>query len=76
VGIYTISENDKQRYFTVNLADETESDIATAFIEPPDQKTDGALVAEEISVQQPLWMVLILLGLGVLFLEWYFWLKT
>ena len=75
VGIYTISENDKQRYFTVNLADETESDLAAAFIEPSDQKTDGALAAEEISVQQPLWMFLILLGLALLFLEWYFWLK-
>lgn len=75
VGIYTISENDKQRYFTVNLADETESDIAAALIEPPDQMTDGALIAEEIFVQQPLWAFLILIGLGMLFLEWYLWLK-
>ncbi|MGD8760921.1 MAG: BatA and WFA domain-containing protein [Desulfobacteraceae bacterium] len=75
VGVYTISENDKQRYFTVNLADEIESDIAASFIEPPDEKTDGALAADEISVQQPLWSFLILMGLGMLFLEWYFWLK-
>jgi hypothetical protein len=75
VGIYTISESDKQRYFTVNLADEIESDIAASLIQPPDEKTDGTMVAEEISVQQPLWMVLILLGLGMLLLEWYFWLK-
>jgi len=27
VGIYTIAENGKERYFTVNLADESESDI-------------------------------------------------
>jgi hypothetical protein len=76
VGIYTISENDKQRYFTVNLADETESDIVTTFIEPPSGKADGAWVTEEISVQQPLWAFLILLGLALLFIEWYFWLKT
>jgi hypothetical protein len=75
VGIYTISEDDKQRYFTVNLADETESDIAAAFIEPPSENGDDALVAEEISVQQPLWMFFILLGLALLFLEWYFWLR-
>ena len=75
VGIYTISEGDKQRYFTVNLADEIESDIAASIVEPPEEKADRALVAEEISVQQPLWAVLILLGLGMLFLEWYFWLK-
>jgi hypothetical protein len=75
VGIYTISENDKQRYFTVNLVDEIESDIAAAFIEPPDEKTDSALVAEEISIQQPLWMFLILLVLGMLLLEWHLWLK-
>jgi len=75
VGVYTISENDKQRYFTVNLVDENESDLAATFIEPSDEKTDSALVAEEISVQQPLWMFLILMGLGMLLLEWYFWLK-
>lgn len=75
VGIYTISENGKQQYFTVNLADENESDLAAASIEPPSEEASGALVAEEISVQQPLWAFFILLGLVMLFLEWYFWLK-
>jgi hypothetical protein len=75
VGIYTISENDKQRYFTVNLVDETESDIAAAFIEPPEGKTDGVSVAEEISVQQPLWMVFLVIVCVMLLVEWFFWLR-
>jgi Ca-activated chloride channel family protein len=72
VGIYTISENDKQRYFSVNLADESESDISASSIE---QIPDEPPVSEGISAQHPLWAVFLLLGLAMLFLEWYLWLE-
>ncbi len=76
VGIYTISENNKWRYFAVNLVDESESDIKTSFLEVTSGKSDGTLDPERIGRQQPLWSYCLLLVLGGLFLEWYFWLKT
>ena len=76
VGVYTISENGKQRYFTVNLADESESDITQLSIQPISGPVDESLISEEISVQHPMWTVFILLGLGMLILEWYLWLKA
>jgi hypothetical protein len=75
VGVYTISENDKQRYFTVNLADETESDISGAFMQEIRHKPVETLDSEDISVQHPLWTAFLFLGLVVLFIEWYFWLR-
>jgi hypothetical protein len=72
VGVYTISENDKQRYFSVNLADESESDISMSSIEQiPDQPS----VSEEISAQHPLWAVFLLISCAVLMAEWLVWLK-
>jgi len=73
VGIYSIYEKDKQRYFTVNLADEFESDISTSSIE---SKPAEQPLPEEISARHPLWAGFLLLGLVVLFLEWFFWLRT
>ncbi len=75
VGIYTISENDKQRYFTVNLADESESNIAGPAIEKLSGKSDRSVASEEISVQQPLWTVFLLFSCTLLMVEWYMWLK-
>ena len=75
VGIYTISENDKQRYFSVNLADESESDITTASIEQISDKPEVPVVSEEISVQQPLWTFFLFCGCALLMIEWYLWLK-
>jgi hypothetical protein len=75
VGIYTISENDKQRYFTVNLADESESNIAGPAIEKLSDKPEHSVASEEISVQQPLWAVFLLLGCTLLMVEWYIWLS-
>jgi hypothetical protein len=74
VGIYSISENDKQRYFSVNLADVSESDITTAPLEQSSGKPDVPLVSEEISVQQPLWTFFLLFGCALLMIEWYLWL--
>ncbi len=73
VGIYSIYENGKQRYFTVNLADETESDISASSIA---EKPDAPLQPAEVSARQSLWAVLLFLVLGVLILEWYSWLKV
>jgi hypothetical protein len=75
VGIYTIAENDKQRYFTVNLANESESDIAAASIEKLSDKSENLLDSEEISSQQPLWMFFLIFGCALLIIEWYLWLK-
>ena len=73
VGIYSIYESGKQRYFTVNLADETESDISASSIA---EKPDAPLQPAEVSARQSLWAVLLFLVLGVLILEWYSWLKV
>ena len=75
VGIYTISENDKQRNFTVNLADEAESNIASPTREKSFYQPEHSVASEEISVQQPLWTVFLLLGCMLLIVEWYIWLK-
>jgi hypothetical protein len=72
VGVYSIYENDKQRYFTVNLADESESDITASSIEPiPDE----SLLPMEVSARHPLWAVFLLLCCAVLIAEWFVWLK-
>ena len=75
VGIYTIAENGKERYFTVNLADESESDINPVSLEHLPDQSQAPLVSEEISAQQPLWMLFIILGCVLLMIEWYAWLK-
>jgi hypothetical protein len=75
VGIYIISENDKQRYFTVNLADESESNIAGPAIDKLSDIPERSVASEEISVQQPLWTVFLLLGCALLMVEWYLWVK-
>jgi Ca-activated chloride channel family protein len=75
VGIYTVSEKNRQRYFTVNLADESESDIAPQSIAQGSDRLAPAPVSREIAVQQPLWMALILTACGLLMAEWYLWLR-
>jgi hypothetical protein len=72
VGVYSIYEKDKQRYFSVNLADETESDINASTIE---RAPDEPPFFQEVSARHSLWAVFILLGLVVLLLEWFFWLR-
>ena len=75
VGIYTIAENGKERYFTVNLADESESDINSISLEHRPDQSEPPLVSAAISAQQPLWMFFIIIGCTLLMIEWYSWLK-
>jgi hypothetical protein len=75
VGIYTIAENAKERYFTVNLADESESDINSISLEHQPDQSEPPLVSEKIAAQQPLWMLFVLMGCALLMIEWYSWLK-
>jgi len=75
VGVYTVSENEKERYFTVNLADESESDINAKSPAHLLDQPEPAWVSEEISAQQPLWAVFILAACALLVVEWYSWLK-
>jgi len=75
VGMYTILENKKSRYFTVNLVDEAESDI---MVPPLDMSSYVATLttnAEQIATKQHLWTWFLLTGVGFLLIEWYVWLK-
>ncbi len=75
VGVYTIAENTKEHYFTVNLTNESESDINSMSLEHLSDLSEPPLVSEEISAQQPLWMLFVILGCALLMIEWYAWLK-
>jgi Ca-activated chloride channel family protein len=84
VGIYTITENKKRRYFTVNLVDESESDITVPNIAgssgtsnlTPSVASRTGIDAEKIAMQRQLWPFVLLLGLAVMMVEWYVWLKV
>ena len=75
VGVYTISENGKERYFTVNLADESESDIIARSRSKPLDPMEAGPTVRKIPVQQSFWIQLILACCAVLMLEWYAWMK-
>lgn len=75
VGIYTVAENGKERYFTVNLADESESDINSISLVKRSGQSERPSVSEETAAQQPLWMLFIITGCALLMIEWYAWLK-
>ena len=75
VGVYTIAENGKERYFTVNLADESESDIASMSLSDTSDQSEIPPISEKIFADQPIWMAFILIGCAVLIFEWYAWLK-
>ena len=75
VGVYTISEDGKQRYFTVNLTDESESDISASIVQEIPDKSEETLDSEDISVQHPLWTAFLLLSCVVLMIEWFIWLR-
>ena len=76
VGIYTIAENDKQRYFTVNLTDKSESDIKTASVTNISEKPEDPRFPDKIQVQQPLWIFFLLFGFALMIMEWYAWLYS
>jgi hypothetical protein len=75
VGVYTIAENGKERYFTVNLADKFESDINSKLLDDKPDQSESPSTSRKVSAQQPLWMLFILMGLALLMTEWYSWLK-
>ena len=76
VGIYTIAENGKERYFTVNLTDEYESDINATTLELPPGQSESSPVSKGIAAQQPIWMIFIIMVCLLLMIEWYSWLKS
>ena len=76
VGVYTIAENGKERYFTVNLANESESDIASMSLIDTPGHSEIPSISEKISTDQPIWMLFILISCVVLIFEWYAWLKV
>jgi len=72
VGIYSIYEKEKQRYFSVNLTDESESDINASSIE---EKPVELAPPEEVPARQKLWAVFLMLCFAALFIEWFAWLR-
>ena len=76
VGIYTIAENGKERYFTVNLADESESDINSTALEDLPDRSESTRASQTVSARQPLWMIFILMVCMTLVIEWYSWLTS
>ncbi|MBY0588314.1 BatA and WFA domain-containing protein [bacterium] len=70
VGLYTVRTGESEELAAVNLFDEEESSIA-----PLTQISIGAQAmgdkGSSFSSQRSLWRWLALIGLGILFLEWY-----
>lgn len=75
VGMYTILENKKSRYFTVNLLDEAESDITVPAFDVASYASRTEEEAEEIAIRQHLWSWFLLFGIVMIMIEWYAWLK-
>lgn len=76
VGTYTILENKKSRYFTVNLLDAAESDIIAPAIDAAAYTAMSLADVEITAVRKHLWMWLLLAGMAVILGEWYAWLKV
>jgi hypothetical protein len=76
VGLYTILENKKSRYFTVNLVDEAESDILVPTIDMTSYVANLAANTEQIATKQHLWAWFLLAGIAFILIEWYAWLKV
>ncbi len=75
VGIYTVVEGEKWRYFAVNLLDEWESDIRVPTFESPVDGTAEHSGSEPIPRELPLWIVFLVSVSAIVILEWHFWLK-
>ena len=75
VGVYMISEDKKNRYFTVNLLDERESDLKTPILETAPERAESRSPQELVSTQHPLWLFFLLPALLILMLEWHVWLR-
>jgi hypothetical protein len=75
VGVYTLSENGKERYFTVNLIDESESDILPRWHDNAHSPAERVTPGNKIPVNQPFWPPLIVACCAILMLEWYAWVR-
>lgn len=75
-GTYTILENKKSRYFTVNLVDAAESDITVPPIDMTSYIARLTADSQETTGTQPLWAWLIASGIAFILVEWFAWLKV
>jgi hypothetical protein len=76
VGIYTVAEGEKWRYFAVNLLNESESDIRIPDYDPNIPGTPQQTSQDPIKEEIPLWIFFLGVASVALILEWYFWLKS
>jgi hypothetical protein len=74
VGVYIFRAGESKHYLTVNLLDDAESDINPADKLPPltPGTAEGGL-QQAGTVETPLWVVLLLGAVVVVFGEWYAW---
>lgn len=76
VGVYTVSENKKNRYFTVNLLNERESDLRVPVLEAPSKNDESRPhPSAPVSAQRHLWPFFLLPALLLLMVEWHLWLR-
>ncbi len=74
VGIYIIRSGEQKRYLTVNLLDETESDINPTDALPALSPTSNAAAVQHAGIiQTPLWPFVLLGAIAALLGEWYVW---
>ena len=74
VGVYTLRAGDQfKRYLTVNLLDDSESDINPATKLPSLTPDEAATSAPAGSAETPLWLALTLGAVAVLTGEWFTW---
>ena len=74
LGVYIMRAGEQKHYLTVNLLDETESDIRPADALPSlTPVADDATRHHAGMVETPLWPYLLLGAVGVLLGEWYVW---
>jgi len=75
VGVYAVTEGDRQTYFAVNLLDESESDIRTPLPEPGKREDPTGGGAEPIPLQKQVWLFFLVFAAAAILPEWYFWLN-
>ena len=76
VGIYTVADGKKWRYFAVNLVNESESDIRVPDFKAQVGEAPLQTGQEPIKEEMPLWIFFLGVAAAALILEWYFWLKN
>ncbi len=74
VGIYTFIEDQKRRYFAVNLLDEAESDIRVPERDTLNSENTTIPASELVTAKLPLWLPILFIALAALLAEWYVWL--